>query len=204
MKSCCRGRDTLLLALALSLSACGIPTGGAPERIAPSDIPYGLTSPSPTPTPAPKAPPLPSSDEPHILLVTADDVLVPRGRDVGGDTLEDRLERLMGELAAGPSSVELEEQLSTALPPDVRLSVTEVDGGTATIDISGGEDSSAGLESRLAVGQIVLTATSLPGIGASLLTRGGEPVEAPLPSGELTSAPLEGEDYAALLTPPPP
>ncbi len=197
-----RTRGTLLLALALFLSACGIPTGGPPESIAPSDIPYGLTS--TTPTPAPQASSLPGSDEPRIHLVAADDVLVPRGRVVGGKTLEDRLERLMDELAAGPSSAELAEQLSTALPPDVRLSVTAVEGGTATIDISGGEDSPAGLESRLAVVQIVLTATSLPGIGASLLTRGGGPVEAPLPSGELTSAPLEAEDYAALLTPPPP
>jgi spore germination protein GerM len=123
---------------------------------------------------------------------------------VDGATLEDRLGQLMDELAAGPSSAELEEELSTALPPDVRLSVTDVEGGTATIDISGGEDSPAGLESRRAVGQIVLTASSLPGIGASLLTRDGAAVEAPLPSGQLTSAPLEAEDYAALLTPPPP
>lgn len=193
---------TLLLAVALSVPGCGIPTGGAPETIAPSDIPYGLTSPTPTPTP--RASPPPGSDEPRIYLVAADDVLVPRGRAVEGETVEERLERLMDELAAGPSSSELAEELSTALPPDVRLSVTAVEDGTATIDISGGEDSPSGLESRRAVGQIVLTATSLPGIGASRLTRGGAPVEAPLPSGELTSDPLESEDYAALLISSPP
>ena len=202
MRGSRRTGRTLLLALVLSLSACGIPTGGAPESIAPSDIPYGLTS--TTPTPAPRTSRPPGSDEPRIYLVAADDVLVPRGRAVEGETLEDRLERLMDELAAGPSSSELAEQLSTSLPPDVQLSVTGVEEGTATIDISGGEDSPSGLESRRAVGQIVLTATSLPGIGASRLTRGGVPVEAPLPSGELTSDPLEGEDYAALLTSPPP
>ena len=201
MRGSWRTGRALLLAPVLFLSACGIPTGGAPESIAPSDVPYGLTSVTPTPTP--RTSPPPGSDEPRIYLVAADDVLVPRGRAVGGVTLEDRLERLMDELAAGPSGTELEEELSTALPPDVRLSVTAVEGGTATIDISGGENASSGQESRRAVGQIVLTATSLPGIGASLLTRGGAPVEAPLPSGELTSAPLEGEDYAALLTSPP-
>ena len=202
MKGPRRTGGTVLLVLVLSVSACGIPTGGPPESIAPSDIPYGLTSTTPPPARQPSTPP--ASDEPRIYLVGGDDSLVPRGRAVDGRTLEDRLERLMDELAAGPSSAELEEELATALPPDVRLSVTAVEGGTATIDISGGTDSPAGLQSRRAVGQIVLTAASLPGIGASLLTLDGAAVEAPLPSGELTSAPLEGGDYAALLTPPPP
>ena len=192
----------MLVALAMCVSACGIPTGGAPESIAPADIPYGLTSTTPTPTQQTSPPP--GSHEPRIYLVAADEVLVPRGRAVEGETLEDRLEQLVDELAAGPSSAELEEELSTALPPDVRLSVTAVEAGTATIDITGGENSPSGLESRRAVGQIVLTVTSLPGIRASLLTRDGAPVEAPLPSNQLTSAPLEGEDYAALLTSPPP
>jgi spore germination protein GerM len=53
------------------------------------------------------------------------------------------------------------------------------------------------------VGQIVLTATSLPGVRGVRLTLDGEPLEAPLPSGELTSAPLTAEDYAALLSSPP-
>jgi spore germination protein GerM len=52
--------------------------------------------------------------------------------------------------------------------------------------------------------QIVLTATSLEGIGSVLLTRDGAPVEAPLPSGELTSEPLTSAEYAGLLTAPPP
>lgn len=193
---------SLLLALVLSASACGVPTGAAPETIPPSAVPYGLTSTTPTRTPQTSPPP--RSDEPHIYLVAADDVLVPRGRAVEGDTLEERLAHLVAELAAGPSSAELTEELSTALPPDVRLSVTAVEGGIATIDISGSEISPSGLESRRAVGQIVLTATSLPGIGASLLTRGGAPLEAPLPTGELTSAPLEADDYAALLPASPP
>ncbi len=133
-----------------------------------------------------------------------DDVLVPRGRAVEAGTAEERLNRLVDELAAGASSAELGEQLATALPPDVRLSVTAVEGDTATIDISGSEDVPSGLESRRAVGQVVLTATSLPGIGRIRLTRDGVPVEAPLPSGELTLAPLKAEHYAALLTSPPP
>jgi hypothetical protein len=197
-----RRSPALLLGLMLSTSACGIPTGGAPATIAPSDVPYGLTSTTPTMTP--ESSPPPRSDEPRIYLVAPDDVLVPRGRAVEAGTLEERLNRLVDKLATGPNSTELGEQLSTALPPDLRLSVTAVDGDTATIEISGSENAPSGLESRLAVAQIVLSATSLPGISAILLTRDGVPVEAPLPSGELTSDPLTAADYAALLTSPPP
>lgn len=197
-----RRRGTLLIGLALSASACGLPTGGAPETIAPADVPYGLTSTAPTRTPATSAPP--RSDEPRIYLVAPDEVLVPRGRAVRAGTPAERLDRLVDELAAGPTSAELDEQLSTALPPEMRLSVTAVDGGTATIDISGSENAPSGLESRRAVGQIVLSTTSLPGIRAIMLTREGVPVEAPLPSGELTSEPLTAEDYVALLRSPPP
>ena len=197
-----RIRGTFLLGLMLAASACGVPTGGAPETIAPSDVPYGLASSSPPRTPEPSPPP--RSDEPRIYLVAADNVLVPRGRAVPAGTSADRLNRLVDELAAGPDSAELGGQLSTALPPEVRLSVTAVDDDTATIDISGSENAPSGLESRRAVGQIVLSATSLPGVGAILLTRDGMPVEAPLPSGELTSEPLTADDYAALLTSPPP
>ena len=49
--------------------------------------------------------------------------------------------------------------------------------------------------------QIVLTATSVPGVDAVRLTLSGAPVEAPLPSGELTSEPLNADDYATFLVP---
>jgi hypothetical protein len=196
-----RARATPVLGILLLASACGIPTGGPPETIAPSDVPYGLASPTPTSAAAPPAPP--RSDEPRIYLVAPDDALVPRGRVVAQGTLEERLTQLLGDLAEGPSSEELDDQLTTALPPEVSLSLTAVDGDIATIDISTSEDSPSERESRRAVGQIVLTATSLPGIRGILLTRDGEPLEAPLPSGQLTSEPLTAEDYAALLSSPP-
>ncbi len=185
----------------LLATACGIPTGGPPVTIAPSEVPYGLALTTPTSVAVPSPPP--RSDQPRIYLVTADDVLVPRGRAVAEGTLEERLNQLLADLAEGPSSEELDDQLTTALPPEVTLTLAAVDGDIATIEISTGEDSPSERESRRAVGQIVLTATSLPGIRGVLLTRDSEPLEAPLPSGELTSAPLTWENYAALLTSPP-
>lgn len=194
-------RCVLLLAVAAVLAGCGIPTGGAPDTIAPTDIPYGLAAPTssaPTATSSPAR-----QDRPRVYLVNAEDVLVPSGREVSGSTVREQLTDLLGQLAAGPTDGERDDQLASALPPGVQLSVGGVEGDTVTVDLVGTTQSPSGQRSRRAVGQIVLTATSLPGVHAVRLTRDGKPLEAPLPSGELTSAPLTAADYARLLMAPP-
>lgn len=188
----------LLVGVVLAVSSCGIPTGGDPESIAPAEVPYGLTSAGPTSAAVPSPPP--RSDEPHIYLVNGAGLLIPRGRPSGRGAVRDVLAGLLAELADGPTGGERSEQLSTALPPDGHLSVAGIDGRTATIEIQSSADAPSGQESRRAVAQIVLTATSLPQIGRVVLTRDGKPVEAPLPSGELTSASLAATDYAPLLS----
>lgn len=196
------GRSRLLaLAAAALLTGCGVPTGGAPDTIATSDIPYGLASPSPGSAAATSSPP--RDDRPRIYLVNAHDVLVPSGRDVSGATTRDRLDDLLGQLSDGPTAGERDDGLTTALPPRIALTVSVVDGGTATIDFSATSASPAGEQTRRAVGQLVLTATSLPGVTAVLLTHDGASLEAPLPSGELTTAPLTAADYEPLLVAPP-
>lgn len=201
-----RVRLLALLAVALlavgllGLTGCGVPTRGEPTVIPASDVPYGLASPTAT-TPSTSSQEAVATGA-GIYLVTADDVLVPRGRELAGGTLEERLEDLLAQLAVGPSAQELAEELSTALPPEVELNVTEVADGTATVDFAGPVDSPSGLESRRAVAQIVLTATTLPEVRSVRLTRGGQPVDAPLPDGELTSDPLTAEEFAVFLTAP--
>jgi len=188
----------LLLA---ATSACGVPTGGAPDPIPTAEVPTELAAPS---TPAASTPSAPTVlDQPQVALLTEDGVLVPRGRSVPSGPVVDRLDDLLDDLAAGPTPAELTDRLSTALRPDTTLSVGELSGSTATIDLDGSAEAPTGQESRRAVAQIVLTATSLPGVQAVLLTRDGQPVEAPLPAGELTSRPLTAGDYASLLTPAP-
>jgi hypothetical protein len=189
------------LAAAAALAGCGIPTGGAPDTIAPTDIPYGLAAPSsnaPTTSSSPAR-----HDLPRVYLVNPEDVLVPSGRDVSGTTVRERLIDLLGQLAVGPTDGERDDHLATALPPGIQLSVAGMDGDTVTVDLSGTDQAPSGQQSRRAVAQIVLTVTSLPELHAVRLTRDGDPVEAPLPSGELTSAPLTAADYSSLLVAPP-
>lgn len=195
------GRWVGALAVLTVLTGCGVPTGGEPSTIAATDVPYGLATPSPTPTPT--APPEAKVDASRVHWVSAADTLVPRVREVVGTTRRERLAYLLEQLASGPTGDERDEQLSTALPPEVRLSVTRLDGGTATIGLDEFAEAPAGVSGRRAVAQIVLTATSVPGVQSVLLELAGEPIEAPLPAGELTARPLTAQDYAASTVPKP-
>jgi hypothetical protein len=185
----------------LALSACGVPTGGDPEAIPPSAVPFGLASVATPSAPTTTSAPV-HLDEPRIYLIEPDDVLVPIARQIPVGTVHDRLAILLKSLATGPTNAEKRHRLSTALPPDVVLAVRDVVDDRVTIDLHGTADAPSGKESRRAVAQIVLTATSLPEIHSVLLTSDGTPLEAPLPSGELTSQPLTAFDYTPLLHPP--
>jgi hypothetical protein len=185
------------VAVLLALAGCGVPVGGRPEAIPPSAVPFGLASATPSAPAATSAPV--HLDEPRIYLVQPDDALVPTARQIPEGTVHDRLASLLKYLAAGPTGTEKRHRISTALPPDAVLTVRDVTDDRVTIDIGGTADAPSGKESRRAAGQIVLTATSLPEVHAVLLTTDGVPIEAPLPSGELTSAPLTAQDYAVLL-----
>jgi hypothetical protein len=197
-----RARRTVVLLLVTATAGCGVPTGGSPEPIPAAEVPYDLASPAPTTSAAPSS--SAQLDEPRVHLTTEDGALVARGRSLDAGALQDRLEQLLDDLAAGPSPAELTGRLSTALRPDTSLGVADLTGSTVTIDLGGSADAPTGRESKTAVAQIVLTATSLPGVEQVRLTLDGEPVEAPLPSGQLTSAPLTAQDYAVLLTDPEP
>jgi len=199
-----RARLTVVAGLVavLALGGCGVPTGGQPDAIPPSSVPFGLASAEPSAPSATSAPV--HADEPRIYLVEPNDALVPTARQIPEGTVRERLRILLRYLAAGPTKVEKRHQVSTALPPDIVLRVRDVTDDQVTIDIGGPADAPSGKESRRAVAQIVLTSTSLPEVHSVLLTSDGTPIEAPLPSGELTSEPLTALDYTPMLHPPTP
>lgn len=197
-----RGISGLVAVVLLVLAGCGVPTGGAPRTIAPSDVPYALSS--PTPGAGPTSAPQTMLDASQVYLVAPDDTLVPRPRDVPAGDTEEQLTELLADLAGGPTTEERDQQLSTALPPDVELDVAEAAGATVTIDIAVPAEAPSGWASRRAVAQIVLTATSLPEVRSVLLRLAGVPIEAPLPGGELTARPLTAADYEVFLTAPTP
>ena len=89
--------------------------------------------------------------------------------------------------------------LASALGPDVSLTVNSIQGNRADIDITIGPPGPSARRLPLAVGQIVLSLTSVPGVDSVWLMSGGTPIEAPLPDGALTARPLTAQDFTALV-----
>jgi spore germination protein GerM len=159
-------------------------------------VPYDLMSPtSPATTePAPQA-----DVRPRVYLVR-DDLLVPvpasaRAAESSSATVAALLERL----ALGPQEDERTRGLSSALGPDVVIGLVRLEGTTAVVDVRAGAQLPSAGRLPLAVGQIVLTAVSVPGVDRVQLTAEGKPVQAPLPDGALTDRPLSAPDYASLV-----
>ncbi len=187
----------LCLSAALAVAGCGVPTDGAVGPI--TAVPYDLLSPTTAagPTPSPSR-----SVGPFVYLVRDDLLVRVQVQGVGGDVVATTAD-LLSRLASGPTKDDRTSGLATALGPDVRLTLTGVDRGTAVVDVQAGDQAPSPGRLPLAVGQIVLTAGSVPGVDRVVLTAGGTPIEAPLPGGALTARPLVPTDYAVLRAPQP-
>lgn len=190
----------VLLAGVSTLTACG----PAPENQARlvDDVPFGLTdttTTSTTTTTIPTEPSLPGEPVESVLLYyVLDDRLTPAVEDLPLDsTPQDVLDTLLEGLpryAAGTV-------LRTALPQQLTASVV-VSRGLAVVDT----DTSllteiSPVDQRYAIGQIVLTLTSRPGIGQVSFTVDGRPQPVPRGGGDLAPAnePVAYDDYVSLL-----
>ena len=105
---------------------------------------------------------------------------------------------VLASLFAGPNAAERAAQIDTAIPSDVELIAARPVGQVLTIDLNDAfnELTSEGL--RLAVAQIVSTATDIGGVRAVQLRIDGENRLWPLGNGELTDRPLTKYDYPGL------
>jgi hypothetical protein len=176
-----------------ALAGCGAPTSATVEPL--TDVPYNLMSPAPGATSAPTADP---ETRPLVFLVR-DDVLVPvKAPEVTGDSVTATVTATLARLAEGPGEEARDQGLSSALGPDVGIALKGMEGARAVIDVQPGAQVPTAGRLPLAVGQIVLTVLSVPGVESVALTAGGEPIQAPLPGGELTDRPLVASDYLPL------
>jgi hypothetical protein len=176
-----------------ALVGCGAPTSAPVEPLV--DVPYNLLSPA---TGATSAPTVDPETRPLVFLVR-DDVLVPvKAPDVTGDSVSATVTATLARLAEGPGEEARDQGLSSALGSDVGITLTGMEGTRAVIDVKPGAQVPTAGRLPLAVGQIVLTVLSVPGVESVALTAGGEPIQAPLPGGELTDRPLVASDYLPL------
>lgn len=180
----------------LLLTGCGIPVQDEPVHVAPDELPSALR-PEGTPQPSVPATVDPGDAKVMIYFVRSDRLIgVPR--EAAGGSADERLQAALTALTSGPSEAEQAEGVTTAFPSGLTLDVSELDGHRAVLTLSGETDGRSAVDNILAVGQVVLSLTSLPSIHEVTFVRDGVPVEALLPGGALTSAPLTAADYNRL------
>jgi hypothetical protein len=186
-----------LLAATLAVAGCGVPSQQLPVRVDRTEVPYDLLDEAPPARSTPPANADPIGD-PQAFFVTDDERLVGVPLTAPPSS---SLPVAISALSSGPDRESRSRGLGTAIPPGLAVAVTRLERGIATIDLRG-EPGPAGEQTPLAVAQIVLTATSVPTVDRVLLTRSGQPLEAQLPDGGLTTAPLTARDYTELLARP--
>ncbi|MGH8866611.1 MAG: GerMN domain-containing protein [Actinomycetes bacterium] len=181
-----RGRVGVLLAVVVLAVGCGVPTGGAPERIDPSSVPYGLLDETPS---TPRGP--------DVYFLRAGELVgVTRGASPRGGA--SRLRYVPAAVASGPTAEERMRGLRHVLPRGVMLSLTQLRTGRAVVDIRAGQNG-LDIAGSLATASIVLTATSVPGVDTVTLVNRGALLPVRLPGGVRVARPLTREDYVILL-----
>jgi hypothetical protein len=200
--------------LAVLLAACGVPVQDTSRELERSEAMDVLISPTTAPAPTtttttvppttvalqPEQPP-PVTPAPTVaglpvaLWFVRDDRLVssPRLLDVGAG-----IGGLVALLRAGPDEGEREGSLRSAIPESEEL-VASSAGGVATVALSPTFAELPANDQLLAVGQIVGTLTSYPGVGQVRFTVNGEPIS--VVRGDGSSAPdaVSRDDYLSLL-----
>lgn len=195
-----RGRSPLAFVVAGSMlaGACGLQAEGAPRAVSVEVRDGGLAVGAGGADTSAPAVEIPAS----VYVVTEAGRLRATTRDV--PTSRDpsvHLAAVVEVLVAGPTAGEATTGLRSAVPSTTEVLAVEVDDGTATVDLSPGFASIGGRRELLAVGQLVLTVTTAPGVRRMRVRLDGRPTDLPLPDGSLTERPVGLPDYVSLLEP---
>jgi spore germination protein GerM len=181
----------------VALAGCGVPRDQAPRAVPAGQVdPRLLAEPSPTGTPEPTG-----SSAFDVAFVIGDDSLRLIRRSVSPAPADQQVTQLLVALAAGPDDADHAQGLSTALPSDVTLKLEGLVDGEAVVEINGGTKDADPRRLPLSVAQVVLTVTSHPDVHAVRIVSDGQPVEPPLPDGNIVHRALTARDYASLVAP---
>lgn len=185
----CRTAAALGVVL-LGAVGCGVPSGGRPHAISRSAVPFGLLDPAPASASAqPNGPALP-------VYLLHNDHLVAVTRHLNWVNRPAELVRVLFE---GPTADESSRGLTTDIPSGTVLLSLDVNGTTATADLSKAFGDLGGSEQVLAVAQVVYTLTASRHIDGVRFTVEGRTVEVPDGSGSLSSRPRTRSDFPGVL-----
>lgn len=193
------GVESVALAVgAVLLASCGLPGDGDVERVSDDAVPYKLLEPA-VPSPGGTDDSGDLEAAPQVFWLLDDDRLIADTAETScGEEPAVVVARVLDELAAGPRDDARAAGLSTAIPPESALALVGIDDGTAEVAV---DPETAISADRLpaAVGQIVLSVTSAPGVVSVVFVSVTSPVSVPLPGGALADGPVTAQDYADFL-----
>ncbi len=175
-------RFLLFLAVAVVVAGCGIPLQDAPDAI---DVAVRPVTPPPVDDTVDRSG--------GTIYLVGDGGLVTVDRERSTDAAA-----LMALLFSGPTPVEEQSGLRSAIPPSAMVRDVVVTGRSAVVDVSRPFAAIGGQEEILAVAQIVLTLTT-DLVDVVTIELEGAPVAIPLPDGVLATVPVGFADYAELI-----
>jgi spore germination protein GerM len=194
-------RWLLALPLLLAATACGLPDEERSRTVDADAVPYNLLTTAEEEPEGSDAGTAHPRGEPVVFWLRRDGRLTTAAvgatcDDPVAQVVEDVLDVLSGPItsesgAAGHTS---------AVPPSARLELVALEDGVAVVDL---DPVALGDAERLplAVGQLVLSVSSAPGVDGLRLVTSGEDVDVPLPDGALADRPVTADDYVELLPP---
>lgn len=175
------------------VASCSVGSQRRAATIPSREIPGALLSPA-EPSATSPSPQAPTST---IYLIQGQRLIgVPRPQEP-----PQTLAALLRSLLRGPTDAEAASGLGTAINTGPILNSVQVTESLATIDLGASFGDIRGQSQVLAAAQVVLTATSYPGIGEVLISLDGVSAEVPLADGTLASRPLAASDYTGLVGP---
>ncbi|MCC6224663.1 MAG: GerMN domain-containing protein [Thermoleophilia bacterium] len=188
-----------LTALALAAAACGGEEVAGDTAPATTAETTGTTE-APPPTETGPVETGTSEPEPPVEAMTVAIYLL-RGEHVGVAHRTVEQQETVGtaaleELLRGPTTEEAAAGLGTSIPAGTALNGLTIEGGVATVDLSGGFDDGGGslsMFTRLA--QIVHTLTQFPTVDGVLFELDGVPVETFSSEGIVLDGPQTREEY---------
>lgn len=194
----------IVVITALLAGGCAIQDDPEPRAIDRSEVPFSLLGTSTT-TSTVATTPTAVEMTTSIFLVDSDTELLTEVVRTVAPPASVRAGLL--ELLRGPTEEELARGLNSAIARStVLLGVAGPQDGVVTVDLSDDLRSIGGQGQRLALAQVVFTATATPEVTGVLFTFEGQPSEVPNGQGESTTEPLDRSDFATFdpTAPPPP
>lgn len=180
----------LVVTAIVGAAACGVQDDSSPRAMKPEDVPFDLLAPESTATTLEQGEGVGST----VWFVDNEGFLARSRREIAPPVT---IEAVLNELLAGVTDAEANNGLRTNIPAGTMLN--DVDGPTdrlVTVDLSEEFLNVSREVQRLALAQVVFTATALPEVNRVLFQFAGRPVEVPGAGEELTSAPLTRADFS--------